>query len=311
MRTVADDGRHNAVTDLARWRGRTWLVHRSAAHHFNDPPGELRVLASDDLERWEPVATVSTDLDDRDPKLVPDGDRLWVFFGSARLTDGARWTESHATWTEDGRSFAPPVRIHDPGWWLWRPLRRDDGFWCAAYGCDLDSPEPRQYVELLHSADGLAWGRVTRLLEDGVGNEAALLPEADGSLTAFVRGRSGGTWVLRSDPPHLGWDGREHDHWLHAPAVARVGGRVVLAGRERGGVDYVTRLWTWDGDVARPGLDLPSGGDTSYCGLVDDSRNGTAAVLVSWYSQHEHRDRPDYRIAHGPATVYVARVELD
>ena len=59
----------------------------------------------------------------------------------------------YACWTEDGRTWTDPVRTFGAGWWLWRPARFEDGFWCAAYGNDAPAEEARQYLDLLRSDD--------------------------------------------------------------------------------------------------------------------------------------------------------------
>lgn len=307
---VVDDGRHNAVTDLARWGEHVYLCHRVGANHWNHPPGSLRVLRSRDLATWEPCGAVDTPLDDRDPKLVPDGNRLLLCLASARLEygadgepveSGAKQIESYACVTTDGTTWSEPVATFAPRWWLWRPTRLEDGFWCAAYGVGG--------VHLLASEDGLTWTRRVELLPPGVGNEAALLRLPDRRLVAVVRGVADETYLFESDPPHQAWARRRVPHWMHAPALCRVGDRALVAGRAKvGSRTYVARLWELDETLTpTPLLDLPSGGDCSYCGLVPD---GDDAVLVSWYSQHEVLERPDFSMGQAPAAVYVGRVEL-
>jgi hypothetical protein len=310
-RRLVGDGAHNAVTSLARWGGQTWLAHRKARDHFHEPPGALHVLASTDLERWDEAARVAAGLDDRDPKLVADGKRLWLFFGATRLAPRPgrkRWTESMAAWTEDGRTWTAPRRIHAPGWWLWSPARFEDGWWCAAYGCGGDEEPPEQRVELLRSSDGLDWRHERVLIADGRANETCLLRRPDGAMLAIARGRGVETLVLEAAPPYAGWRERSVPHWMQAPCALELGARVVGAGRDRGGAGgTVTRLWELGEGGTQVLLDLPSGGDTSYCGLVAE---GERAFLVSWYSQHEFLDRPGFVLAEGPSAVYLARVEL-
>ena len=74
------------------------------------------------------------------------------------------------------------------------------------------------------------------------------------------------------------------------------GGEIVVAGR-----DYVgkakTKLWRLDPETATLSdlLALPSGGDTSYPGLV--YRDGL--LWVSYYSSHEEK-----------TSIYLARAKL-
>jgi hypothetical protein len=247
--------------------------------------------------------------------LVEDGERLGLYFGSARLEPRSarkRWIESHVCWTEDGARWTQPRRVGEPGWWLWHPSRFDDGWWCAAYGSGLGEEPPEQRVELLHSMDGERWTPRGKLLGDGIGNEAALVRCADRRMLAVVRGQGEETILLAADPPYETWRESRLGHWLHAPAAVWVGGTLVLAGRDRadrsGEKRYVTRLWTLRGERSEHLLDLPSGGDTSYCGLVALDRR---RVLVSWYSQHEFLARPGFAIAEKPAAVYLASLRLE
>lgn len=315
LRKVVDDGQHNAVTDLALWRGQVYLAYRRAENHFNEPPGEIRVVRSADLERWAPCGRVHTGLDDRDPRLVEDGARMALFFGSAQLEPrGARtrWIESHVCWTEDGERWTAPQRVGEPGWWLWHPSRFHDGWWCAAYGSGVDEDPPEQRLELLHSADGERWNAHGKLLPHGVGNEATLVRESNRSMLVVVRGSGEETILLSADPPYERWRTSRLAHWLHGPAAVRVGDTLVLAGRDRSGDPgekrYVTRLWTLHGEQSEHLLDLPSGGDTSYCGLVALDRR---RLLVSWYSQHEFLELPGFEIAVKPAAVYLALLRLE
>ena len=314
---VFDDGSHASVTDLTRWRGETWLAFRSGHRHQPWPPGHIVVLTSRDSATWEERARITTGLDDRDPKLVPDGERMLVYFGShleehdsdgRRVSGKPRLTWSHATWTTDGRHFAHPVRVSEASFWLWSPKRFGDHFWCAAYGRDAACDDPPLEVVLMRSADGVAWERHVTLLGDGEGNEATLHRYADGRMLAVVRGTGDETHLLFAEPPYTDWSRSSVPHWMHAPAIAEVDGKLVVAGRDRtddGG--YVTRLWELDGERTLPLLDLPSGGDTSYCGLVAEE-DGT--LSVSYYSQHEFLDRPDFRICERPAAIYLARVRV-
>ncbi len=317
VRKVFDDGEHCSGTDLARWKGTWYLAFRHGHRHMPWPPGHVVVLASDDLATWQVRARVATGLDDRDPKLVPDGERLLLFFGShheerghddARVAGSSVTTWSYATWTRDGRHFELPRRIADAGWWLWGPKRFADGFWTTAYGCDAGAEEPVLGVRLLYSRDGLHWEQRATLFSAGEGNEGALHRTADGRLLAVVRGTLDTTHVLESEPPYTVWARRTLPHWIHAPALLELDGRMIVAGRDRtpeGG--YVTRLWELDGATTRVLQDLPSGGDTSYCGLASDA---DGALLVSYYSQHEFLPRPNFRINEKPAAIYLARVRV-
>ena len=76
---IWDHGRHNAFTDLARWRGKWYCTFREADGHVGGD-GKIRVLESGDGRAWEPAALIAEEgIDLRDPKLsVTPDDRLMI-----------------------------------------------------------------------------------------------------------------------------------------------------------------------------------------------------------------------------------------
>src|SRR3954454_24458511 len=66
---IWDAGKHNAFTDLARWRGKWYCTFRESEAHVGGDGG-LRVLESADGRAWESVALITENgVDLRDPKL--------------------------------------------------------------------------------------------------------------------------------------------------------------------------------------------------------------------------------------------------
>src|SRR5687768_15469000 len=66
---IWDQGKHNAFTDLIRWRGKWYCTFREADAHVGGD-GQLRVLESADGKQWESAALVTEKgIDLRDPKL--------------------------------------------------------------------------------------------------------------------------------------------------------------------------------------------------------------------------------------------------
>src|SRR6266540_1752810 len=81
---IWDQGKHNAFTDLIRWRDQWYCVFREADAHVGGD-GKLRLLESADGKNWNPVALVEEDgIDLRDPHLsiTPD-DRLMIVAGGS------------------------------------------------------------------------------------------------------------------------------------------------------------------------------------------------------------------------------------
>ena len=85
---IVADGYHNAFTDLAFWRGHTYLCYRSAQSRGIDPPGNVVVCRSRELSTWEQVAVFDTGADDRDHRSVPGRGsstrRIYILWGTGR-----------------------------------------------------------------------------------------------------------------------------------------------------------------------------------------------------------------------------------
>lgn len=326
VRKIFDDGMHNAFTDLKFWKGYYYVSFRRAEQHGIWPHGDVVIIRSADLENWEVCGMLTTGLDDRDPKMAVDGDRLWVFFGSWHMEvdrdcklveDGKRWIESHASFTTNGTSWEVAKSLYKPGWWLWRPERFEDAFYCAAYGEYLGTGAGDFDVDLLKSADGYHWEKVTTMIGDQEGDETGLFRYPDGRMLAVVRSKGDQTHLMESQPPYTDWSRWTVRHWIHAPVIAEVDGRIVTVGRFKVTTDeagqpldpvrYVTRLWELKDHTTHFLLELPSGGDTSYCGFVVPDEK---TLLISYYSQHEFVDTPDFRHGHKPAAIYMAKVSF-
>jgi hypothetical protein len=72
---------HNENTDLIRWRGAIWLVHRTAGSQLLGPNSSLRVSRSRDggrSFRLQAVIPAQPDRDIRDPHFYVVGRRLYI-----------------------------------------------------------------------------------------------------------------------------------------------------------------------------------------------------------------------------------------
>ena len=325
QRTAVLDEYHNAVTDLVRWRGRWWLAYRRGAGHHAPPAGVVRVLVSDDLERWTlAVALARGEHDGRDPKLTALEDRLLCTFGAAHETWGerdgrravvARAMSTEVAWTEDGERWTQPRTALERGWWLWGVGAVRGGLLGVAYGDGRAEASANRCVELFASERGESWEPRARLLDGFRGTEGTLVEVAPERAVALVRGERDdeeGAHLFVGEEPWTSWRNERVPHALHAPALAVVGEHLIAAGRGRDAEGrWRTQLWLVQvgggGGPTRELLTLPSGGDNSYPGLVAD---GPDALVVSWYSQHEFLERPGFVVGGAPAAVYLARVRL-
>ncbi len=300
---IWDAAPHNSMTDLIRFRDQWLCAFREGAdHHSFD--GSLRILGSTDGEQWRSLALLSKPgADLRDPKLsvMPDG-RLMLLAGARRPQAAPVRVRSMAWFSADGRAWDEPAEVADPDFWLWRATWHEGRCYGVAYCTD-----GRELVRLYRSADGVKFETLVdelyskRLQGNGRPTEASLVFLPDGTCHCLLR-RDADTCSAQlgtARPPYRSWSWQDLGRYLGGPHVIRLpDARLVAAGRLLDG-DSRVRTSLLQLDPAKGTLEelvaLPSGGDTSYPGLVwHDGR-----LWVSYYSSHE-----------GRTAIYLARVAL-
>ena len=306
---IWDRAAHSAFTDLIRFQDSLYCTFREGSGHIPGMNGTIRVIRSHDGMNWESVALLEEPhVDLRDPKLsmTPDG-RLMLNMGASYYHGSDRQRiESRVAFSNlEGEQFSTPKRIIFPesivtGFdWLWRVTWHDG----VAWGCVQQVPaEGQRALHLVRSRDGLRYEHVTPLPVDSP-TETTLRFLDDGTMIAMSRrvGESPQGWIGRSQPPYTHWQFHPSNKAFGGPNLIRLPNGDWLAGSR--GYDqrpYTTVLWKLDVDAARFEnlLTLPSGGDTSYPGLViDEDAN---RLLVSYYAGHE-----------GKTAIYLAALRLD
>jgi hypothetical protein len=313
---IWDKGKHNAFTDLIRWHDRWYCTFRVADAHVGGD-GQIYVLTSADGERWELAAFIAEEgIDLRDPKLsiTPD-DRLMIVAGGSvyRGTKTLFGRQPRVTFSKDGRTWTPPQRVLSEGEWLWRVTWHNGRAYGVSYNADArrtqaaqeaaQSPRPvsadpaEWKLKLVTSRDGIHYEVLTHLGVPGHPNETTLRFLPDGECLALVRREAGSTfgWIGRSKPPYRDWSWEDTKHRLGGPNfLALPDGKLWAVSRSYPG-GAKTVLARMSRDRYEPVLPLPSGGDTSYAGLVwhDD------LLWVSYYSSHE-----------GKSSIYLAKIRL-
>jgi len=293
---IWDRGRHNAFTDLIRFQGRWYCAFREGSGHVS-PDGAVRILTSADGIRWDSAALLSVpDADLRDPKLSATPDNRLMLVAAAALHPPSEVRHQTLTWhSPGGRDWTGPAKIGHPNVWLWRVSWRLG----RSYGMGYSTSGPR-FLRMYFSPDGHNFRTLAEnVFVQGYPNETSLLFESDDSALCLLRrdGDQPTAQLGRSRPPYRGWSWQDLGVRLGGPHMIRLpDGRIVAAGRLYDGKTRTALCWLDpDEPSLREFLALPSGGDTSYPGLVchDD------LLWVSYYSSHE-----------GKASIYLARVRL-
>ena len=276
---------HNAFTDLCLYQGRYYCVFREATAHVS-PDGALRILQSSDGKRWRSVALIQSNIADlRDGKLVVTPDGRLQLLGAGALHDRSIYAyQSYVWFSNDGEHWSEAIAVGEPNVWIWR-LTWHQGFaWAIGYKC---GGGPRS-VRLYRSEDGehfSVW--VHTLNHQGYPNESALLFLPDDRAVCLLRRDPDQALLGLSSPPYFDWQ------WQ--PLNCRVGGPQCLQlpdGRLLAAVRlYDHRVRTslaWldiDNAQLQEIVQFPSGGDTSYAGMVWHQ----GRLAVSYYSSHQGR----------------------
>jgi hypothetical protein len=293
---IWEGARHNAFTDLARHRGRWFCVFREGASHALCA-GKLRVLASEDGLSWESAALLSSrGVDLRDPKLcaAPGGGLDLVAGASPIRRGGYTGRATLAYRSADGLAWAPPCRITEEGDWLWR-AERSGG---AGYGISYRLSARRRWtLHLLGSSDGLEYRELAALGVPGLPSEATLRFRGLEAI-ALVRREAGRglAWIGRSLPPYRSWRWRETHERVGGPNfIVLPDGSLVAAARLWRGSEPRVAVCAMTTSSLAPLLELPSGGDCGYPGIVFHR----GRLWISYYSSHE-----------GKARIYLAKVGI-
>lgn len=296
VRKIWDTGAHNAFTDLGRFQEKWWCVFREGKGHVS-PDGKVRVLRSMDGAEWESAALLSSAEGDlRDPKVtIAPGDRLMLTAVIA-YPPGAKVKHQSATFfSKNGSDWEGPVMVGEPNIWLWRVTWHKG----RAYGVGYDTAGEK-FVRLYESPDGRAFTRIVpKLFDQENPNETSIMFLPDDTALCLLR-RDGpkGTGLLgAAKAPYTDWAWRDSGVKIGGPHIIRLpDGRLIGGVRlyDGGARTSVVDLDEKTGKLTEL-LKLPSGGDTSYPGLVWHD----GLLWISYYSSHE-----------GKTSIYLAKVRL-
>jgi hypothetical protein len=293
---IWDRAPHNAFTDLARYKGEWFCVFREGQAHVS-PDGALRVIRSRGGRAWTSAALLTwTNGDLRDAKLSLTAAGELMLSGAVALPQpGPVRHRSLAWFSRDGRSWSAPVEIGDTNFWLWRTTWDQRVAYSIGYETTVES-----FVRLYTSSDGRRFtSLVPRLFDHGAPNESSLVFLRDHTAMCLLRrdGPPNSGLLGSARPPYTTWEWKDLGVRIGGPHMLRLpDSRLVAAVRLYDGAVRTSLAWV---DPTRGQLTeflkLPSGGDTSYAGLI----YYRGLLWVSYYSSHE-----------GKANIYLARVRV-
>ncbi len=289
---IWDAAPHNAFTDLVYWNESFYCAFREGEKHVGDL-GQLRIIVSADGEQWRSAALLSMDkydLRDAALSITPDN-RLMVLGGAQQMYNGKRLTGTCVAFSSDGLSFTSPQLVIPLGQWLWRVTWHGN----TAYGVSYSTANRHPISALLKTTDGVQYETVTDQLLDvgGWPTEARIRFAGDGTAYCLHRrdGEQNTAYFGMASAPYTDWSWRDLGTRLGGPNFLQIpdGEWIGAARRYEGGTRTEVFRMDIDKGVMTPLLRLPSGGDTSYPGMVwkDDT------LWVSYYSSHEGKTSID------------------
>lgn len=296
---IWDRAPHNAFTDLIRFEGRWYCAFREGKGHVSDD-GRLRVIRSEDGEQWSSAALMEWEAGDvRDAKLSVTADGRLMLSGAVRFlqpVDGNRhqsvsWLSENGTdWSEP---YACPTGL---GTWRWSTT------WHGEYGYSFGYSGKDTALCLYRTADGKSW----EVVKDDVfpnpasyPNETSLVFLPDDTAYCLLRRDKGSCTAMlgKARPPYEDWEWEDLGTRIGGPKMIRLeDGRFLATVRLYDGKTRTSVCWiNPEENTLMETLQLPSGGDTSYAGMV----RREDAVWISYYSSHE-----------GKTAIYLGKVRF-
>ena len=292
---IWDSANHNAFTDLAYFKNRWFCAFREGSQHAS-PDGSLRIITSTDGDKWETAALItSSNSDLRDAKLSITPDQHLMLSSAEALHDKSDTSHQSIAWfSTDGYRWSEKQTIGEPNYWLWSVTWQNATAFSIGYNCSSE-----KNIRLYSSQDGKQFKPLaSSLFSSGYPNEASFVFQNDQIICLLRRdGNPNSALLGLASPPYLCWNWRELNVQIGGPKLIRLSdGRLLAAVRLYNNQVRTSLCWlnTTTGTLDEA-LTLPSGGDTSYAGLVikDD------ILWISYYSSHEEK-----------TAIYLAKVRI-
>jgi hypothetical protein len=294
---IWDQAPHNAFTDLVRFQDRWFCVFREGKGHVSDD-GALRVITSDDGKTWESAALLTSDNSDlRDAKITVTPDGQLMLSGAEAMNRPVEYKHQSLTWfSPDGRSWSDGHEVGDRDFWLWRVTWHKQIGYGFGYGCREDN----SWIRLYTTTDGKSFQTlVASAFDEGYPNETSMVFLEDDSCYCLLRrdANPASAQLGIAKPPYDNWTWKDLGITIGGPHMIRLpDGRFVAAVRLYDSKVRTSLCWLDpEKGTLTEFLQLPSGGDTSYAGLVWHD----GLLWISYYSSHEAK-----------TSIYLARVRF-
>ncbi|MCM8785266.1 MAG: hypothetical protein NC827_06080 [Candidatus Omnitrophica bacterium] len=302
------DGYHNAFTDIIKHKNKFFITFRHGTKHAIEGKGEIYIISSKDLKKWDLIKKFPALTDSRDPKFFKFRDKIGILFG-ARFESHLKKIDVYISYSEDGINWGELIKIENYNLWFWRIRNFKEKLYATAYEIKLE-----RGTYLFLSEDGINFKEISKIVDGEYANEGDLLFEDDGLCYAIIRRENFQTPVFAiSQPPYKQWKKYILNYIVQGPHIFKFKNEIYIAGRvyikdgnliyqKTDGYEPKTAILKMDMKNYKltPVKILPSSGDTSYCGsIIDDER-----LFLTYYSQHE-LDVKESKVEKNASGIYL------
>ncbi|MGE0608085.1 MAG: sialidase family protein [Pirellulales bacterium] len=292
-----------AMTDLGAWpvmvrfQGDLLLTFYHGDGHRGkqlEGSGLLATLrSSDDGRSWQPVTALEGE---SVPEYVAVGETLFAY----QFNEQDRQTRVHTS--RDGSNWSAGQPAYQAPFYLWGVMHdpRTKTFWAPPHAIPHKGSSPERRIDLIKSADGLNWEKVSTVAPFNNASESTLRFEPDGTMVILIRRKYGKTCsVAVARPPYTDWDITDREGIAEGEHYFELGGQTFLATRSNYSGDnpeVLANPKVFDGRRSyaaiyrftadrqfQPWAVVDSLGDCSYPFLIETADE----ILCAYYSQHE------------------------
>jgi len=299
---IWDKAPHNAFPDLIRFKSHFYAAIREGNDHMPDKSGQVRLLRSKDGDSWEDIGLLQMEgYDVREARLsiTPEG-KIMVLTAVGIYNKGYQELFPMVSFSDmKGLNFSELERTTmdlSPSLdWIWS-LTWEKG---VGYGVIYQVGEGPWETYLLKTTDGRHFEKVSQIDTGGNPNEATVRFDKDGKMYVLVRRESDDRMGVfaSSTFPYQDWKYDKMDIRLGGPNFLFLDQNQFVVGsrfHREGGAK--TGIFTTDlkGNIEST-IILPSGGDTSYPGMIYYKKD----LWVMYYSSHEEK-----------SIIYLAKIPV-
>lgn len=308
VKKIWNSAEHNALTDLILFHRHWYCTFRESNKHEHGLDGQIRILKSDDANKWESVALIKEEgIDLRDPKfsITPDAQLMLLIGGTEYSVDQRYITrQPRVAFSKDGADWTPLQKVLEPHDWLWRiTWHQGKGYGASYRYSNPDRKSDEWLIKLVSTNNGTDYSEITQWDIPGYPSEATVRFLPNDRMIALVRREqrfNNHAWIGSSLPSYINWEWNQAQRYFGGPNFIILpngawwaGGRIIFSTPY--GILEKTVLASMTEQSLDPLIILPSGGDCSYPGMAYDHE----FLWMSYYSSHE-----------GKSAIYLAKIQF-